>query len=96
MPFLAEPSGDIEVSLGLAGQSGYSVWLRPAASEAVCVRSHLISHWYCGPPPQDVRLLANRISSAFMSIETSEAPRQPPKDQSRPLATQPTMNMDPE
>jgi hypothetical protein len=36
------------------------------------------------------------ISSAFMSIETSEAPRQPPKDQSRPLATQPTMNMDPE
>jgi hypothetical protein len=84
MPFLAEPSGDVEVSLGLAGQSGYSVWLRPAASEAVCVRSHLISHWYCGPPPQDVRLLANRISSAFMSIETSEAPRQPPKDQSRP------------
>jgi hypothetical protein len=84
MPFLAEPSGGVEVSLGLAGQSGYSVWLRPAASEAVCVRSHLISHWYCGPPPQDVRLLANRISSAFMSIETSEAPRQPPKDQSRP------------
>ena len=96
MPFLAESSGDVELSLGLAGQSGYSVWLRPAASEAVCVRSHLISHWYCGPPPQDVRLLANRISSAFMSIETSEAPRQPPKDQSRPLATQPTMNMDPE
>jgi hypothetical protein len=50
MPFLAEPFGDVEVSLGLAGQSGYSVWLRPAASEAVCVRSHLISHWYFGPP----------------------------------------------
>jgi hypothetical protein len=73
MPFLAEPSGDVEVSLGLAGHCGYSVWLRPAASEAVRVRSHLISHWYCGPPPQDVRLLANRISSAFMSIKTSEA-----------------------
>ena len=36
MPFLAEPSGDVEVSLGLAGQSGYSVWLRPG-----CVRSRL-------------------------------------------------------
>ena len=36
MAFRAEPSGDVEVSLELAGQSGYSVWLRPG-----CVRSRL-------------------------------------------------------
>ncbi len=50
MPFLEEPSGHVEVGRLPAGQSRCPVWLCPARSGAVCVRSHLISHWLNGPP----------------------------------------------
>jgi hypothetical protein len=75
MPFLAEPSGGVEVGRGLALQSGLAVRLRPAASEAVCVRSHLVSHWSLGTSSQDMRLCANRIGIALMSVGTGQAPR---------------------
>src|SRR5262245_8046858 len=50
MPCLAKLSEGVALGRGPADQDRFSVWSYLAGSEAVCVCSHLISHWSTGPP----------------------------------------------